>query len=499
VNITHIDMLNLIALLLPTSGPCTSGESFCQLHTAIGKHGSLRVSWVSSLAANGKPTVEWGLTQGELNQSTAPTYTTTYRLDDMCAPDLVLLRGWEAPGLIHHAELPGALLGDGQIFYRVGDAGTQQWSSVAGPVRASFGMRSTVRVALLADMGTYAYAPHDTVDAATRLRACDDQVAASLARAAAGIDAVVHFGDLAYAHDGPASRWRYWFDEIEPTAKTTPYMAGCGNHDCLWGFSRKNPHGPPWRKAVISAGGDGGQCGLTTDARFWMPGEPARIGSWAESRNGTRNNLFYSFDVGTAVHVAMVSTEHDLSPNSTQLRWLEADLASVDRSLTPFVLLALHRPMYTSTTDGYSLPETKGVRGAIEPLLVRHRVTGVFAGHFHQYERSCAITQDGVCSGSRGTGSSGHPPRQAQGKGGGASGGQEHGTVHVTAGIAGLSHHSDWVKQTPPWVIVQSTGKFGYVLLDVVNATHAHCRAIDATDNDTVFDEFWLRAPEGRP
>jgi hypothetical protein len=28
---------------------------------------------------------------------------------------------------------------------------------------------------------------------------------------------------------------------------------------------------------MIDAGGDGGQCGVPTDARFWMPGDPAEL------------------------------------------------------------------------------------------------------------------------------------------------------------------------------------------------------------------------------
>jgi hypothetical protein len=31
-------------------------------------------------------------------------------------------------------------------------------------------------------------------------------------------------------------------------------------------------------------------------------------------------------------------------------------------------------------------------------------------------------------------------------------------------------------------------------LLDVVNATHAHAKAVNAVANDEVFDEFWLLA-----
>ena len=165
-----------------------------------------------------------------------------------------------------------------------------------------------------------------------------------------------------------------------------------------------------------SAGEDGGQCGVPYNARFKMPGDPQQIDGWHESRNGTRNNLFYSFDVGS-VHFVMLSSEHDLGDGSAQLAWLAADLAAVDRSRTPFVLVGLHRPVYTSTKLGIKLPETKGQQAALEPLLLQHRVSAVFAGHYHQYERSCPIARN-ACA--------------------------VNGTVHVTAGIAGLQHHDDF-------------------------------------------------------
>ena len=98
--------------------------------------------------------------------------------------------------------------------------------------------------------------------------------------------------------------------------------------------------------------------------------------------------------------------------------------------------------------------------------LLRHRVSAVVAGHYHQYERTCRVAH-GECV----------PAAAANG------------TVFVTAGIAGLQHHEDWLAQTPPWIDAQATGKYGYLLLEVVNRTHAHLKAVDATRGDAVFDE----------
>lgn len=40
-----------------------------------------------------------------------------------------------------------------------------------------------------------------------------------------------------------------------------------------------------------------------------------------------------------------VSSEHDIEPGSRQHLWLDADLAAVDRSITPWVIVTAHRPM----------------------------------------------------------------------------------------------------------------------------------------------------------
>ena len=209
------------------SSPCTLGGAVCQLHVAFGNAGALRVSWVSATLGNAsRPSVEWGHLPDGLEHSVLAT-STSYALDDLCLPAEVRVRGWEDPGLQHHAELAGALRDGRAVYYRVGFAASGIWSNVTGPVTSVVG--DEARLAVFGDMGTYAYAPkHDT-----GLGAVDNQVATSLARAARErrLHAVVHVGDIAYAHDGPASRWRYWFDEIEPVASVTPYMIGCGNHE----------------------------------------------------------------------------------------------------------------------------------------------------------------------------------------------------------------------------------------------------------------------------
>ena len=55
----------------------------------------------------------------------------------------------------------------------------------------------------------------------------------------------------------------------------------------------------------------------------------------------------YSYDYGL-VHFIMMSTEHDMGNGSKQYTWLENDLKNVNRAKTPWIIIAGHRPMYTS-------------------------------------------------------------------------------------------------------------------------------------------------------
>lgn len=142
------------------------------------------------------------------------------------------------------------------------------------------------------------------------------------------------------------------------------------------------------------------------------------------------------------------------------------------------VILGQHRPLYSSTVTSLvgltkptnDLPESKGMRASLEPLLLKYGVAAVVAGHYHQYERSCPIV-NGSC----------------------AAPGQ--GIVHMTAGIAGLQHSADWLPsdKTPEWVVTQNNHQYGYVRFDVMNSTHMKVVVVDASD-DSAFDHFWIQA-----
>ena len=61
--------------------------------------------------------------------------------------------------------------------------------------------------------------------------------------------------------------------------------------------------------------------------------------------------LRYSFDYGL-VHFIMMSTESNFTRGSPQYEWLERDLKGLDRRVTPWIIFAGHRPMYSCQSPG---------------------------------------------------------------------------------------------------------------------------------------------------
>jgi acid phosphatase type 7 len=143
-----------------------------------------------------------------------------------------------------------------------------------------------------------------------------------------------------------------------------------------------------------------GQLNFTGYRSHWnMPSGPS----------GGVGNFWYSWDHGM-VHFIQLNTETDFpnapdepggsgaenagpfAPSGSQLAWLKADLAKVDRSKTPWIIAGGHRPWYGSGSH------CTDCKAAFEPLLLQYGVDLVLHGHVHFYDRSAAIGAGGVTS-----------------------------------------------------------------------------------------------------
>ncbi|XP_041008791.1 protein XRI1-like isoform X4 [Juglans microcarpa x Juglans regia] len=86
------------------------------------------------------------------------------------------------------------------------------------------------------------------------------------------------------------------------------------------------------------------------------------------------------------IHFIMLGAYIAYNKSADQYKWLERDLANVDRSITPWLVAAWHPPWYSSYKAHYR--EVECMRVAMEELLYSYGVDIVFNGHVHAYERS---------------------------------------------------------------------------------------------------------------
>ncbi len=78
------------------------------------------------------------------------------------------------------------------------------------------------------------------------------------------------------------------------------------------------------------------------------------------------------------------------------MAWLRRDLAAVDRSRTPWLIVGLHAPWYNSNTAHQG--EGEGMRHSMEALLYSYGVDLVFAGGWSPpmwWSCSCAVAPVG--------------------------------------------------------------------------------------------------------
>jgi 3',5'-cyclic AMP phosphodiesterase CpdA len=158
-------------------------------------------------------------------------------------------------------------------------------------------------------------------------------------------DVIIHTGDLAYDNGTIGQFEDNVFGVYFDLLRNIPMFPAAGNHD------NETMQGAPFRDvfALPSAG----------------------------------DQKWYAFDWGR-IHFAALDTEADYR---TQAAWLDRDLASTE---LPWKVVYLHKPPYSSGTHGSDL----ALRAALAPVVERHHVQLVLAGHDHDYER--IVPQNGV-------------------------------------------------------------------------------------------------------
>jgi len=321
----------------------------------------------------------------------------------------------------------------------------------------------------LADQGTFMFLGFAVED---KLVAVHEQY---------GVDMVMYAGDLCYAglstalprlniskEDEFEHIWDLWGIQSEPIAAIMPFMIGLGNHERFYDWT-------------------------SVSNRYKMPFE----------KSGGKGNFRFSYDYGN-VHWISIDSEDSLEAGSDQMVFLENDLikAVANRGNVPWIVVSLHRPVYSSDESGYG-DHCPGGRfpTALEPLFLEYDVDLVFAGHIHAYERihpnvNGAVSQfptkyDGVDL---------YRPDNL-------------GPIYVVQGNAGASQVEHWVQPKPEWSALRFangyippndipreipdfgdityTDTFGFGVLTFMNSTHLHYEAVPVTGTLGV-DQFWI-------
>lgn len=401
------------------------------------------------------PTVEWGTSSGIYTASSSGI-SYTYSVDQMCSAPANSSIAWRDPGYIHEANLT-ALAPNTLYYYRFGSNATgwsPEYSFISTP-----GANPDIAVQLIAfgDMGIAPpfYSGLEQQYPSVKTAYWIAQDVAQL-KAKSIPTAVLHIGDISYAR-GWAYLWDYFFSLIQPAATSAPYMVGIGNHEYDW-FAQ--PYKPSWS----SYGNDsGGECGVPYSQRFHMP-NPAPEGAYGQ------RNLWYSFDYGP-IHFVFASTEHNFTQGSDQWNWIVQDLTKVDRTQTPWLIFAAHRPMYTSSQhDGDVIFETY-FRGAYESLFAKYHVDACLWGHVHVYERTCGMLNY-ECAES-----------------------DNDAPIHLTIGAAGNTYNPGWITTDdghvlqPDWVVFR-TMTYGYSRI-FANSTHFNLE-FHGDQRNEIHDSVWL-------
>lgn len=206
--------------------------------------------------------------------------------------------------------------------------------------------------------------------------------------------------------------------------------------------------------------------------------------------NSGGNSAFHSFNIGKA-HIVMFSSEvmfylsgHGLFLMPEQYAWLENDLASVNRTATPWIMTMAHRPMYCSPNDDqddchqFVSLVRDGIFGmyGLENLLYKYGVEMHIGAHEHSYEANYPVynfTWNSTLSGE-------------------AAYTDFTRTVHLLVGNAGCPEDQDaWQAAGNPFSRIR-VNDYGWATLQVLNETHVFWQSFSSSAGGQVVDSMYF-------
>ncbi|EGD77454.1 hypothetical protein PTSG_08549 [Salpingoeca rosetta] len=400
---------------------------------------SMKVSWTTRNSTS--PVVRWGFSSGEYTH-TAHAHSYTYTTKDMCGPPAVTV-GFRSPGLFHSAIITNLSPGQ-RVYYIFGD--DKHGFSKEHSFRHAPAPGAAVNAIAFGDLGQHVLDHSLQQTDMAPSRNTTDGIEAEIADK----HLLMHIGDISYAR-GYVSQWEQFHDQIEPIATSLPYMTAIGNHERDW----------PGTGARTTGNTDsGGECGVAYELRFPMPTE-------------SRDEPWYAFDFGV-LHVIMISTEQDFKQGSKQHDYIMRDLKSIDRTKTPWVIFAGHRPFYIDSTNwephGGDQTVAEDMRKTYEDVLFDNKVDLIFGAHHHSYQRTCHVYQNKCVNTTTADG--------------------YRGPVTVDIGMAGAGNSQNIQNPQPEIFKFVDDSHHGFTRI-MANMTHFHMQYVRGDDRK-VHDEFVL-------
>lgn len=352
------------------------------------KPGEVAVTWTSAPifdVDDQGPRVEYSVHDAEgvlvARATVAAEESATYLANEMCgspASD----SGYRNPGTFFTARIAGLAPGS-RVAYRVGSP--RAWSREAH-FRAPLAPGARVKLFAFGDLGQHPtddsampcndpaqwYCPFDWRFGDPGAPSTNAAMLADHRREAA--DLVVHNGDISYAM-GYSAEWEIFHDNIQALASEVPWMVTLGNHERDWPGTNSTPFG----------GDDSlGECGIPTMRRFAAT-------PFASQEAPPHDRPWYALTVGVVKLIA-ISTEHDLFPGSVQHEFIKEALAATDREMTPWVILAGHRPYKVDSDWHGDVDFASYMEEALGRIIENGAVDLVLGGHHHTYQRTCKVS-----------------------------------------------------------------------------------------------------------
>ncbi|XP_043703036.1 purple acid phosphatase-like isoform X1 [Telopea speciosissima] len=245
-------------------------------------------------------------------------------------------------------------------------------------------------------------------------------------------ETVLYLGDLCYADDWPYHdnvKWDTWGRLVEKSAAYQPWIWTAGNHEIDFAPQLGEP--VPFKPF---------------SSRYHTP----------YNASGSTAPFWYSIKRASA-HIIVLASYSSYGRSTPQYTWLTTELANVNRTETPWLIIIVHAPWYNSDVTHYMEGETMRVQ--FEAMAIQYKVDAIFAGHVHAYERSYRISNiaynitNGLCT---------PVPNQFA-------------PIYVTVGDGGnIEGLAGVFTQPQPSYSAFREAAFGHAMFSIKNRTHAY-------------------------